>query len=43
MEHLHEVEGTGVDDDGAKFDLEMVIDELAFSECWHGFKKEQDK
>ena len=38
-----QIEGKGVDDDGAKFDIEMVIDELSSLECWHGSTKEQDK
>ena len=43
IEQLHAVDGKGTDDDGAKFDIDMVIDELAFSECWHGYSWEQGK
>ena len=38
-----QIEGKGIDDDGSKFDIEIIIDELTFGECYHGFMQEQNQ
>ena len=41
---MNEVNGKGVDDDGSKFEIQMVIAEASEeSTCWHGFAQEPGK
>ena len=41
---MNEVNGKGVDDDGSKFEIQMIIAEASEeSTCWHGFAFDPDK